>query len=112
MPFCQLLLHDLSKLSSAECESYVRSFHKRTKVSDAARAHHLSHNKHHWQSWAGKAMPEDYVAEMVADWIARCAISGDWDLEKWIKENTHDLHWLTKQRLHKVLDYVRRLHWQ
>lgn len=112
VPLWQLLIHDLSKLHPAECRSYMRSWYGLEKLRKSAHDHHVAHNKHHWQGWIGMAMPEDYAAEMIADWMARCAIKGHMDIEEHLKEIGHNLHWLTKKRLRTILERVRRIKWR
>ena len=32
--------------------------------------HHYRHNKHHWNYWIGKEIPEKYIKQMICDWKA------------------------------------------
>lgn len=32
--------------------------------------HHYKNNKHHWNYWVGKQMPERYIIQMICDWKA------------------------------------------
>ena len=111
VPLWQLIVHDMSKLSVQE-RSYMRSWHGLEALSQEARFHHVRHNKHHWHCWVGLDMPHDYVAEMVADWIARCLVKGHWDLEQRLDELSGEMSWLTKCRVRAVLDRVRSIKWQ
>lgn len=38
--------------------------------------HHYRHNKHHWNYWIGKEIPEIYIKQMICDWKAMCKKSG------------------------------------
>lgn len=87
----QLIVHDLSKFGRAEWGPYVayEPYHGRPDAAppavkaafDAAWRHHWQANPHHWVHWcdpifvddpAGEPlrMPDRYVREMVADWVA------------------------------------------
>lgn len=89
VPLWQLIIHDLSKFSRHEAPHYGRKFFG--DASDPlgfARAwlHHQNANPHHWEYWIPRTihnrqsssatpntsmrMPERYVREMVADWLA------------------------------------------
>lgn len=63
-------LHDLSKLLPDEFWPYRRRFYGDGTPCPAAIQRHYRRNKHHWQHWHGRPMPERYVREMVADWMA------------------------------------------
>jgi hypothetical protein len=94
VPLLQALLHDLSKFSPAEWSGYATSFFnpdgtrrkgKGTAAFDLAWLHHQKRNLHHHQAWTlvkdhgttlPLSMPERYVREMVADWIAAGAAQG------------------------------------
>lgn len=71
--FWQLLVHDLSKFSSHEMPFYVNKFfgpdNDPMGFSYAWR-HHWNTNYHHPEFWNGGEMREEYVREMVADWLA------------------------------------------
>lgn len=100
-------MHDASKFSREEWGPYV-DWHIRKKRDEetraryeAAWAHHLEWNKHHWQWWEivqpegngsrkmkrhALAMQEKYVREMVADWYAMGKEEGaDGIVEYWEK---------------------------
>jgi hypothetical protein len=82
----QLLVHDWSKFTRSEWTPYAQHFYSRTPSEDrrldpafeAARAHHLARGKHHWEYWTvgrgagavGLPIPDRYVREMAADWLA------------------------------------------
>lgn len=47
-----------------ECKDYkYNNFNK-------ALEHHYKHNKHHWNYWEGKDIPEKYIRQMICDWKA------------------------------------------
>lgn len=106
VPIAQLAIHDSSKYSIEEFPHYARSFHgDRGDPVGFARAwlHHQNFNPHHWEYWMtrsdhskGKSgavngcleMPENYVREMVADWMgASMAYTGSWDMAEWCTKN-------------------------
>lgn len=84
LPRKQLLLHDISKLSSKEFSAYRNRFFlpenksKSDNEFELAWQHHLSKNPHHWQYWLRRVngetqpqeMPENYAKEMLSDWLA------------------------------------------
>jgi hypothetical protein len=124
VPFGRLLLHDWSKFSPAEFGRYARWHHGDPELRDkrewaAAWQHHLHHNPHHPEFWllawhgnpdfyavdgVGERvadniivlpMPETYVREMVADWLAASrTYTGKWDIALWLNEHG------PKMRLH------------
>jgi hypothetical protein len=100
----QLLIHDLSKFSSAEFGPYARRFGggrggKADHAGDPpewrdAWKHHWTRNPHHWEYWCGgdgamlTPMPEHYAREMVADWCgASRGYTGRWDITAWYAAN-------------------------
>lgn len=108
VPLKRLILHDVSKLTSAELPHYGRQFFgdKGDKEGwNQCWLHHMNNNDHHWEYWVPRMMvvdgygplrmPEVAVREMVADWLAACkAYDGEWpgsDGWKWYKENFRKL---------------------
>ena len=120
VPRCRLIIHDASKFSRAEWTPYVNRFisgRGGTEDKDADTAafklawrHHWQNNPHHWEYWRSTSddpapgrgwpvgpsingsleMPETYVREMVADWIAASkAYTGSEDIRPWY-EKTKD----------------------
>ena len=103
VPFLQLLTHDLSKFSPSEFWAYRKKFFpadgedRFASLFEEAWLHHIHHNPHHWQHWligsmsGGEPvpMPEHFVREMVADWLAAGrAYNGSWDtLGEWVEAN-------------------------
>jgi hypothetical protein len=102
VPLKQLLLHDMSKFSRAEWGPYKRRFatgragrldHSQEPLEwKRAWAHHWTNNPHHWEFWLlegyPQRMPENYMREMVADWMgAGRGYTGSWDIEAWYFRN-------------------------
>ena len=109
----QLNYHDRSKFDLEELPYYVRNFQGDKADPDGfakAWLHHIHWNEHHWQHWmfpdgftpkGSKVengivfMPEEYVTEMVADWMgASKAYTGSFNMEEWLTGN------LPKIKLH------------
>lgn len=100
--FRAIITHDLSKFSPAEFSAYAIKFYGGDtcymwqKVEDDYRVaweHHKKYNKHHWQHWEGRPMPDRYVKEMIADWNAMGRVFGGNAFDYFVK-NRHkmDLH--------------------
>ncbi len=109
VPIRQALLHDLSKLSKEEWNTYVKYFTKRKKdflqgrISfydpdfDLTWNYHQKRNKHHYQYWLlitdvseirPVEIPEKYAREMIADWMgASRAKIKNWNIEPWVIKN-------------------------
>jgi hypothetical protein len=111
----QGFVHDLSKFSPLEFWAYARYFkgpygalYKGTcpvilyrqkelkQAFDVAWKHHQKHNPHHWEHWIIELaigenkvslMPEKYVREMVADWMAMSRARGKSDCSEWYEGN-------------------------
>ncbi len=127
-PIWNLLIHDLSKFSWHELPHYAQhSFMVKKDHLKFSKAwnHHSKRNPHHWEYWvlvsqhhsgqtfnSGEAlpMPEKYIRELVADWLAvqrakdgnyPCNLK-DWD---WFKNNINkvNLHPKTKYRIYQIL---------
>lgn len=123
VPLEQLAIHDASKYSFEEFPHYARSFHgDRGDPAGFAVAwlHHQNRNPHHWEYWITRSdskgasgavnsclpMPEQYVREMVADWMgASMAYTGSWAIDEWCMKNVPNmkLHPATHQLLGIVL---------
>jgi hypothetical protein len=129
VPLWQLLIHDLSKFSSAEWGPYVRRFYGGCggvldKAADSeefrqAWAHHWQNNPHHPELWAGgehgdpykrAPMPARFLAEMVADWYGAAMAQGKEDCWAWYRKNrdrypiTLDAHEYVEGRLMALQD--------
>jgi hypothetical protein len=100
VPEAQLAIHDESKWSAAEFPAYVRKYALNIDDKpDFERAflHHLHHNPHHWQAYLIPSasptpttveMPEPYIREMVADWLAAgAAYQPDQNPQDWLNAN-------------------------
>lgn len=103
----QLEEHDLSKFTHVEFNAYALHFHGGGAPAAFAKAwnHHLHNNAHHWQHFmfadgfnlkdAGiengcLEMPENYMLEMVADWMgASHAYTGSYDMTDWLRKNLY-----------------------
>ena len=112
--FRAVLFHDLSKFSLSEFGPYRDKFVPTEELNSSvdwhfklAWEHHYGNNRHHWQYWwygdqdMISPMPEQYVREMVADWIAAgMAYETDkpflkrMDILPWVSNN------LPKMKLH------------
>lgn len=123
VPESQLWRHDLSKFSYEEFGPYAMHFHGggAPNLFSGAWLHHIHHNPHHWEHWIfpnGFAikgsqseggvmpMPENYIFEMVADWMgASYTYTGSWDLSGWLKGNIKKitLHTQTASKLRGIL---------
>ncbi len=76
IPLWTLIIHDWSKFLPKEFFTGAKKFYG--SVEDRkwieARNTHYKLNPHHWQHWISngiaKPIPEKYVREMVADWLA------------------------------------------
>lgn len=124
-PLWRLLIHDWSKLTSAEWSPYVRSFYgpqPRTdavkRAFDVAWLHHQHRNPHHWQHWllredGGKIkmlpIPHHLIREMVADWMgAGRAITGKWEAAEWYAKNRDNI-WLAPSTRYHVENLLARV---
>lgn len=126
------LLHDLSKFRPSELLPYARSFNnsdgsprsdRPEDVRDAfdyAWLLHIHRNPHHWQYWVLREddgdlkalpMPEEYVREMVADWIGAGLAQGHGnDVLPWYEKNKDKmiLHPETRIRVEFLLNSTGR----
>ncbi len=113
LPLWRLLMHDWTKFLPVEFVVYRQKFTGKLYKEETwqkAKAHHYSHNPHHYQYWIrdGKTvpMPETYITEMVIDWMAAGAsYTGSKDIQPWLNENHKyiQLHEDTKEKLKQVL---------
>jgi len=116
----QLAIHDESKWSLEEFPAYAMKFcsqQKSEQIDDdftKAWLHHENFNPHHWGHWIVRtgrlsgtalAMPENYVREMVADWMgAEKAYQGQWIMTEWLNKNVQTMNLHEKTR--KIIDAV------
>lgn len=101
--------HDLSKLHPKEFKAYARYFFTPNQPLEGdlesieynfqrAWEHHYTHNKHHWEYWLGKDMPDKYIKQMICDWKAMSVKFGDTPQEFYMK-NYHHIHLSHNSRL-------------
>ena len=114
IPLKTLLLHDLSKFTATEFPTYRQRFYGAENEEpppqsawDLAWLHHLHHNAHHPEFWMidGRPipMPEKYIREMVADWLAVSIEKKD-DFRRWLQiASKKTYHEDTKVILARVL---------
>jgi len=124
VPFLQLVLHDQSKFTRAEWSAYAQCFYSKDGSKQckpdakftAAWNSHQKRNKHHFQYWmligddgevSTLPMPENYVREMVADWMgAGRAKTGTWEAREWYLKNKGriKLHPFTRAQAEMLLE--------
>ena len=122
----QLVYHDQSKFTPNEFPFYAKHFHGGGSPNGFALAwiHHMHHNPHHWQHWIFPdgftpkgsdaengvlEMPNNYLLEMVADWMgAEKTYGGSWDMTNWLHKNMPRirLHTKTAESLRNLLDML------
>ncbi len=119
--------HDISKFSLFEFEAYLNHFYKdkenkkilETQIQfEYAVLHHIHNNSHHWQYWIALSddgsrkifeMPDDYVKEMIADWVgAGFAIYGKNDMQEWYNLNKNKMI-LHKNTELKINEYIKEV---
>lgn len=112
-------IHDESKGTIEEAPWYVRRFGGGIKEEEfeVAWLHHIHNNPHHWEHWIVPGgndnekgvilrMPDEYVLEMVADWMGSSkAYTGSYKMKKWLEDNLHRvrLHEKSARYLQKIL---------
>lgn len=124
IPDEEILTHDESKFSIQEKGAYIRRFHSGNRVVmrgleheslgfQAAVKHHYAQNKHHPEHWISERgyadpMPFQWVAAMVADWLAaNRQYAGTWDFSPYLRarhDNKHDpkLHYVSEDAMEKI----------
>lgn len=116
LPLKRVLFHDISKFYPSEFMPYRDKFEPESIPLPAVQERfneawkkHYTRNQHHWQYWVStdsnkppEPMPETYVREMVADWIAASLayqknkpFSERLDILPWVRNN------LPRMNLHK-----------
>ena len=122
------VFHDLSKFHPKEFKAYAWKFYGGEQASRAllkqtgmeklciskedveeefqkAWTHHYTHNKHHWNYWIGRDMPEKFIRQMICDWKAMSRKFGDTAQAFYIKNyNKMDLTWQTRMDIEWELD--------
>jgi len=112
IPLWRLITHDLSKFLPLEFISYANYFCNNKMGAEHFTYGWLSHqnrNPHHWEYWIPRTravgndggdadigvpldMPETYVREMLADWLAASkAYTLSWDISEWYKSHKDKL---------------------
>lgn len=114
IPLWRLLIHDLSRFSFDEFPACYKKFQLRNcsaEEFDNSLLRHFHRNQHHWQHWLIEndaiEMPEVFVREMVADWLATSKSRfNHWQIQGWINKNypRMNLHYKTKEKLEIVLE--------
>jgi Family of unknown function (DUF5662) len=119
-------VHDWSKFLPSEWMPYSQCFYApdgtkqymETPAFTEAWNRHQKRNLHHWQAWLvtmdrGETkplpMPDEYVCEMVADWVgASLAITGKMDVKAWYEKSKHKmvLHPETRAKVETLLKVV------
>ena len=122
----RLLLHDISKFLPSEFIPYARCFYQsngkpqynETQEFNQAWNRHQKRNLHHYQSWIlhedsgfvmELPMPEQYIQEMVADWIgAGRAVGNLTGARVWYERNKKkiQLHPQTRLRVEHLLQHA------
>jgi hypothetical protein len=116
IPLWRLLIHDWTKFLPVEFWVYRKRFTGK-KYSEhewvEAKNHHKLSNPHHWEYWISNSvpipMPEVFVREMVADWMAAGrSYKGSWDIQPWLKRNSYriKIHEKTLLRVNEILRSV------
>lgn len=124
----QIKNHDKSKYEPEEYNAYGEYFygskknvaHKDDKDFKYAWLHHQHNNPHHWQHWLLKEdeseqlealdMPDNYIQEMICDWMAFSIAKKDIrELFKWYENNKSKqiLSVATKTKVEKYLDKIK-----
>lgn len=108
----------MSKFSRIEYSSYQQRFFSNAENPlpfAYAWLHHENYNPHHWGYWIPRSgkfagqplpMPENYIREMVADWLAaKRAYEGSWDMSDWLSKNLSRIkvHPDTKMQIIQIL---------
>jgi hypothetical protein len=110
-------MHDISKFYPDEWFPYVEFFYGNGENKDEfekALAQHYKRNPHHWNYWVSSStenggiklpMDEEFLYEMIADWIAMGRSKGFVSCGEWYKTNRDNirLHPFTRKQLEKLL---------
>ena len=120
----QIELHDMSKYEDEEFYPYLYHFYPSEAGADDEVAydrawnHHQKHNPHHWQYWilqkdSGKQvlldMPENYVIEMLCDWMSFSLKNPESTAYKWWMDNQDKMVMSdgTKKLVNKYIEYFK-----
>jgi len=120
VPIGQLISHDMSKFSKMEFVSYMENFtipkltgHPPSKAVKKRFANAWNHhlwcglNKHHWEVWDDNIMPDEFLLEMIADWIGAGRAKGFPDTLAWYTKQRDKirLHPETKAMVDSILEW-------
>lgn len=92
--------HDLSKFLPSELIPYANhdfSSKEHDPKFEEAFEKHYRRNKHHWQHWIDKDMPEKYINQMIWDWEAMSLKFGG-SAKQYYEANRHKIHMSNKSR--------------
>ena len=116
IPLKQLLVHDTSKFSREEYQTYRKKFRPLEGEDelpqsqwDEALVHHYNSNQHHPEHWRiGNRpipMPDRYIKEMIADWLgAGRALTGSWDLTEFLSNRFDSFTFHPKTSLQVIVE--------
>jgi hypothetical protein len=117
----QLICHDYSKFSIHEFVAYKNWFAKNQRDASSQEAfnkawlHHIHKNPHHWEHWVISTsdtsvkvlrIPEKYVREMAADWMAMGMYFGN-TASEWYSKNKDciAMHPQSRSRIETLIGY-------
>ena len=118
--------HDMSKYQPEEYDAYDAYFYGGNKTKKAesdfnyAWLHHIHNNPHHWQHWVlindddgikALEMPENYVYEMICDWLSFSHKTGNlYEIFDWYESHKNNmiLHLNTKKLVEEILDRIKK----
>lgn len=99
-------IHDYSKFVGIEFQYLTTESKEKTpELFKLALDQHNKINLHHPEAWSGgiKEMPDLYIAEMTADWLARSAEFGN-DFFEWVKDKATDkFKFVSSGRIYKTI---------
>ncbi|MGL5574462.1 MAG: DUF5662 family protein [Sarcina sp.] len=103
--------HDISKFYPSEFFPYARhdfSSQEHDEEFEKAWDKHKQRNKHHWQHWVGRDMPEKYMEQMLCDWEAMSVKFGG-SAKSYYEKNRYSIDLSNKSRfiLESKLDVLR-----
>lgn len=120
----QIDMHDASKYEDEEFYPYLHHFYPSGAGADSEEAydrawnHHQKSNPHHWQYWilqkdSGEQkvldMPENYVIEMLCDWMSFSLKNPESTAYKWWTDNQDKMLMSegTKNLVNKYIEYFK-----
>lgn len=75
----------LNNVSCIENKSKIRTKEQVKEEFEKAWKLHYKRNKHHWNHWVGRDMPDKYIKQMICDWKAMARKFGDTAQEFYMK---------------------------